>query len=336
MASLVTLAGPQYGELMTTSETCATTGSIAPPLMGPRHIVPTVAGDVCMYVRGRGQPLLLIHSVNAAASSAEVRPLAEKYRHSRRVYSMDLPGFGLSERAPRAYSPRLMTDAILAAVQVIRESTGRQSVDAIALSLGCEFLARAAVEEPTWFRSLALVSPTGLNGGRFLRKPEGSTLESPLVCRIVSNPLLGKRLFKLLTKPVVIRYFLKKSWGSRHIDEELYRYDLQTVRQPGAEYAPLRFLCGALFSADIQNIYQRLAMPVWMARGVHVDFNDYRHEWIVSRLPNWSFSRFSTGAFPHFEALEYFCEDYDRWMEQVVAPRYHGSAPQNTNERRYL
>ena len=326
---------PQYGNFMATPEALATRDPLVPPLMGPRHIVPTAAGDVCMYVRGRGRPLLLIHSVNAAASSAEVRPLEEKYRHSRRVYSMDLPGFGLSERAPRAYSPRLMTDAILAAVQVIKESTGRRSVDAIARSLGCEFLARAAVEQPSWFRSLALVSPTGLNGGRFLRQSEGTTLESPLACRIVGRPWLGRTLYKVLTQPVVIRHFLKKSWGSRHIDEELYRYDLRTVQQPGAEYAPLRFVCGALFSADIQNIYQRLAMPVWMARGVRVDFNDYRHEWIVSRLPNWSFSRFATGAFPHFEALDYFCEDYDRWMEQVVAPRYHRSGPPHSTERRY-
>jgi pimeloyl-ACP methyl ester carboxylesterase len=135
----------------------AMTDVLVPPLMGPRHIVPTVAGDVCLYVRGRGRPLLLIHSVNAAASSAEVRPLEERYRHSRRVYSMDLPGFGLSERAPRPYSPRLMTDAVLAAVRVIQESTGGRAVDAIALSLGCEFLARAAVEQPDWFRSVALV-----------------------------------------------------------------------------------------------------------------------------------------------------------------------------------
>jgi hypothetical protein len=233
----------------------AMTDVLVPPLMGPRHIVPTVAGDVCLYVRGRGRPLLLIHSVNAAASSAEVRPLEERYRHSRRVYSMDLPGFGLSERAPRPYSPRLMTDAVLA--------------------------------------------------------------------------------FKVLSQPVVIRHFLKKTWGSRRIDEELYRYDVRTVRQPGAEFAPLRFVCGSLFSADIQNIYPRLPMPVWMARGVNVDFNEYRHEWIVSRLPNWSFSRFATGAFPHFEALDYFCEDYDRWIDQVVAPRYHRSGPPFDTQRRF-
>jgi pimeloyl-ACP methyl ester carboxylesterase len=313
----------------------AMTDVLVPPLMGPRHIVPTVAGDVCLYVRGRGRPLLLIHSVNAAASSAEVRPLEERYRHSRRVYSMDLPGFGLSERAPRPYSPRLMTDAVLAAVRVIQESTGGRAVDAIALSLGCEFLARAAVEQPDWFRSVALVSPTGLNGGRFLGNAEGSTLESPLACRMLRRPWVGRTLFKVLSQPVVIRHFLKKTWGSRRIDEELYRYDVRTVRQPGAEFAPLRFVCGSLFSADIQNIYPRLPMPVWMARGVNVDFNEYRHEWIVSRLPNWSFSRFATGAFPHFEALDYFCEDYDRWIDQVVAPRYHRSGPPFDTQRRF-
>ena len=61
-------------------------------------------------------PILLVHSINASGSAAEVEPLFEHYRATRPVYALDLSGFGLSSRADRAYTPRLMTDAVLAMV----------------------------------------------------------------------------------------------------------------------------------------------------------------------------------------------------------------------------
>jgi pimeloyl-ACP methyl ester carboxylesterase len=53
---------------------------------------------------GAQLPLLLIHSVNAAASAYEVRPLFDHYRGRRPVYALDLPGFGQSDRSDRLYS----------------------------------------------------------------------------------------------------------------------------------------------------------------------------------------------------------------------------------------
>ena len=76
------------------------------------------------------RPLLLIHSVNAAGSAYEVRPLFDHARATRPVYAIDLPGFGLSERSDRAYTPRLMTDAVLAAAAEIRRRHGDVAIDA--------------------------------------------------------------------------------------------------------------------------------------------------------------------------------------------------------------
>ena len=58
-------------------------------------------------------PLVLVHSVNAAASAAELRPLFERYRATRVVVALELPGFGSSERGPLEYTPTTMTAAIL-------------------------------------------------------------------------------------------------------------------------------------------------------------------------------------------------------------------------------
>ncbi len=55
----------------------------------------------------------------------------------------------------------MMTDAILLCVREIQNVHGRGPIDALAVSLSSEFLARAVTETPLTFRTLALVSPTG-------------------------------------------------------------------------------------------------------------------------------------------------------------------------------
>ncbi|MBL8306612.1 MAG: alpha/beta fold hydrolase [Rubrivivax sp.] len=253
------------------------------------------------YVDGSGPPLLLVHSVNAAASAAEVRPLYEHARRTRTVFAPDLPGYGFSERIDRLYTPRLMTDALHATVRQIQARCGPAPVDALAVSLGCEFLARAAVEQPADFRRLALVSPTGFNGNAVRRGPPGSTRAVPGLHRVLSHPLWAQGLFKQLTRPGVVRFFLEKTWGGKAIDEAMYQYAVATAREPGARFAPLSFLGGGLFSADIHSIYEALGQPVWASHGVRGDFTDYRGLAMISGRPNWRVSVLQTGALPYFE-----------------------------------
>lgn len=285
-------------------------------LPGERIAWPSSAGQLSVYIAGEGPPLLLVHSVNAAASAAEVRPLHAHYQARRTVCSLDLPGYGFSERSDRAYTPRLMTDAIHAATALIRARCGAGPIDALAVSLSCEFLARAAAEAPDQFRTLALVSPTGFRGLRPWRGPTGSTRGKAWLLRALRGPgsVWGGALFRGLTRPAVIRYFLQRTWGSKSIDETLWAYDVLTARAPGAEHAPLHFLSAHLFSADIHTVYEQLAMPVWMSHGVRGDFTDYRGQVIVEGRPNWQFSVFPTGALPYFEVPDDFFGTFDAFL----------------------
>ncbi len=289
-------------------------------LAGERVEFDSPAGRLSVYVAGSGPPLLLVHSVNAAASAAEVRPLHDHGRATRTVFSIDLPGYGFSDRSDRAYTPRLMTDALLATVAFIRQRFGAAPVDALAVSLACEFLARAAAERPAEYRRLALVSPTGFNGLRPWRAAPGTTRGIPWLYRALRGPggAWGAALFRALTRPGVVRYFLQRTWGAKDIDEELWRYDLITTRQPGAEHAPLHFLAANLFSADIHTVYEQLAMPVWMSHGVRGDFTDYRGKVIVERRPNWRISVLQTGALPYFEQPAEFCAELDAFLAEPM------------------
>jgi len=266
------------------------------------------------YLDGEGAPLLLVHSVNAAAAAAEVRPLHERYRTTRTVLSVDLPGYGFSDRSDRPYDPRLMTNALLDATAALAARCGGMAVDAVAVSLSCEFLARAACERPAAFRRVALVSPTGLRGGSYRDGPPGSVVGAPWILRLLRGPGWGGPLFRALTRPAVIRYFLGRTWGSKSIDETLWRYAIETTRQPGAEHAPLHFLAALLFSRDARRLYQSLSQPVWMSHGTRGDFTDYRGKQCVASRANWSFDVFPTGALPYFEVPAEFFARLDAFL----------------------
>ncbi len=300
--------------------------ALSPALSGERREIDSIAGRLSFYAAEPDDsgpaasadrtPLLLLHSINASASAYEVLPLYEHYRKTRPVYAPDLPGFGFSERSDRPYLPRLMTDAVLATVDEIQRVHGDAPIDVIGVSLSSEYAARAAQEAPTRFRSVALVSPTGFNRGAPFDGPAGSTRGIGWLRRFFFNPRWSDGLYRWLTKRSVIRYFLRKTWGSAQIDEGLLDYDVLTTRQPNAKYAPYWFVSAFLFSADISRVYRALSMPVWMVHGVRGDFVDYRHKAAFKHQPGWRFDVMPTGALPYFEDLDDFTALYEAFLNR--------------------
>jgi pimeloyl-ACP methyl ester carboxylesterase len=297
--------------------------SLPAAVSGERRELGSSAGRLSYYCQGPAAdtgtlPLLLIHRINAAGSAYEMKPLNEHYCRQRMVYALELPGFGFSERSERTYTPRLMSDAIHAMVMEIQRLHGTIPIDALALSLSCEFLARAASEKPDAYRSIALVSPTGFDKRAPRNGPPGSHRGSPVLYKIFTFAPWEKGFFDLLSSRPSIRFFLKKTWGSPAIDEGLLEYDYLTTHQPGARFAPYYFVSGFLFSNDITRVYESLKMPVWMSHGVRGDFTDYRDKDRFERKPNWSFQVFQTGALPHFEVNAEFIRGYDAFLAKPV------------------
>ncbi len=290
---------------------------LLPALGGVHTMLATPAGSISLYSAqpddaGNGAPtLLLIHSINAAGSAAEVAPLYAHYGLQRRVVAMELPGYGFSDRSERPYTVRLMTDAVHAVVAHLRASQGGAPVDVLALSLSCEYAARASCERPDSVRRLALVSPTGFSGKRRHYGPAGSSRGVAWLHRLLSRQPWSQWIFSGLTRPAVVRYFLKRTWGAPQIDETLWRYCLQTTRQPGARHAPLYFLSANLFSADINTLYEALDCPVWMSMATRGDFTDYRGRATVAGRANWHMHLVEGGALPYFEDQAEFCAVLD-------------------------
>jgi len=267
----------------------------------PRHSHATADGTrVNYYVEGPegGRPLLLIHAVNAAPSVYEMKPLFEHYRSSRRVYAIDLPGFGFSDRGDRRYSPELYQQTIVDFVTKVI----KQPVDAVSLSLGSEFTAGAILAAPNQFTSLAMISPTGFSTRRL---PDGQGQTAKIVHKIVSVPLWGSGLFKLLTVRPSIRYFMSKSFVGE-VPKEYIEYAHAAAHQPGAHHAPLYFLSGQLFTtAAIETLYPRLNLPVLVIHDGDPNVSFERLPEVLAKHSNWSEARIGPSmGLPHWERLD--------------------------------
>lgn len=223
---------------------------LKPALPGTRvHQPDGSGGQIALYNddAGTGDPVLLIHSVNAAASSYEMRPLFTRLQGERPVWASDLPGFGFSDRGDRPYSPRMMGLSVGQALERI----GRPA-HVVALSLGCEFAARAANDRPDLVRSLAFLSPTGF-GGRVNRDPSFGTL--------LRFPLWSQAVFDGIASRSSIRYYLGKTFVGP-VDEMYVDYAYRSAHQPGARHAAIAFLSGDLHTLTVvDSLYASLEVP---------------------------------------------------------------------------
>ncbi len=301
----------------------------APPAL-PRALPGTLEtvhgsriGAVAFYASPErpGRPLLLIHSINAAGSAYETRPLYLHYRESRPVYAIDLPGFGFSERSRRRYTPRLMVEAIHAVVAEIRARHGGEPIDAIAISLSAAYLAKANLARPGDYASLGLVSPTGFDGRLSGEGPPDEHRGRDVVRSLLDRPVLGPTLFGALVSRASMRFFLEKTFGATKIDEGLLDYGYLAAHQPGAEHAPYCFIAGHLFPTDSTLAYERLRLPVWLVHGQRGDFTDFRLAPRFADRPNWLITSLPTGALPHFERLRAVTDAYDRFLAAIKPAR---------------
>ncbi len=249
----------------------AQVGEVESVLVGETRYYAWREGDVFYKLRGPkgadGQisatatPVLLLHGINAAASSYEMRavfgPLAEQYA----VYAPDLLGFGESDRPPLDYEAELYVQLI---GDFARDIIGSgQGIVAIASSLTGAYLIEAAAREPELFAKLVLIEPTGIHA---LANPPHPL--QYLLYAALRSPVVGDSLFNLLTARRSLSSFLKRD---AYHNPKLVTADMITdyhtvAHQEGGKYAPAAFVGGRL-NLDIADSFASLPLPILLTWG---------------------------------------------------------------------
>lgn len=244
------------------------------------------AGDYEVYwyydIEAEGRPLLFVHSINAAPSAIELKPLFQHFRSYRSVYAPDLPGFG---RSTRHVGMMTASDFAKNISSIIDQMSPSEPPDVIALSLGCEFVARAVVECGANVRSLTFISPTG-----FSRRQPPPLQAQKRLRRLFDFAGFGRGAFKLLRLERSVRYFYGMNF-SGSVPSELVAYALKTTRQPAAHEMPLQFLSMSLFTPNaVGLLYEKLDVPVLVLfdEDPNVTFELFEQ---FEDSPTWQFKR---------------------------------------------
>lgn len=281
-----------------------------------KEYISPAAGRLSYYTSQAksGRPLVLIHSINAAASAYEFLPLFMYYRTQRPVFALDLPGFGFSDRSKRVYSPALYEAAIL---DFLTSQVG-EPADVVALSLGSEFAAAAALAQPDLFNSLVLISPTGFSRSVDMRGSQKASRSgtSDMLHAAFSFTPWARPFYDLLTTRASIEFFLKRSFIGA-VPLNMIDYAYVTSHQPGAENAPFYFISGKLFTPDIrQTVYEAVQVPTLVLYD-RDGFTNFDHlPGLLQRNQSWQAVRLVPSlGLPQFERLEDTVEVLNRFWE---------------------
>lgn len=213
--------------------------------------------QVSYSVRGSGSPVLLVHSIHAAATSCEWRSNVDELARHYRVYAMDLLGFGRSDRPAIRYSAGLYRSLIADfARRVIAAPTAL-----VASSLSGAYAIALAASDPERFPAICVVCPSGISS---LDSERGGSEASRAV---LDAPLIGTATFNALVSRASLTSYLKRVYyADRFVTPELVDVYYATSHQPGARHAPAAFVARQL-DLDIRADLRRLTVPMLVVWG---------------------------------------------------------------------
>jgi pimeloyl-ACP methyl ester carboxylesterase len=201
--------------------------------------------------------MLLIHSINAAASAFEMRAPFSELARDHTVYALDLLGYGESDRPARRYQ----ASDYIALIGAALERIGAPTV-LVASSLGAAYAIAAAAERPQLVRALVLICPTGISQ---LADPPSPAMRA--FYRVLRGPV-GQLLFRGLVSRGGTRYFLRQQAyaSDASLDAETVDGFYRSSHRPGAIYAPICFLSGWL-NCQIGAQFAQLTQPILIVWG---------------------------------------------------------------------
>jgi pimeloyl-ACP methyl ester carboxylesterase len=266
--------------------------------------------------RGTGPALLLIHGIHPAAWSYEWHDNVDHLALTNTVYTLDLLGFGRSDRPAIRYSARLYISLIS---DFVDQVIGDPCV-LVASSLSGAYAVVLGARDPQRFPAVVLVAPAGL-----VRLNRASTIAGEAGQLAVDAPIVGTAMFNALVSRRSIRNFLQKAYADDSIvTDELVEIYYWTSHQRGARHAPAAFLSGHL-NIDVRQALRRLtqsALLIWGEEGTTPVLEESRG--FRTLKPDFETAIVSpAGDLPHDERPDDFNVILSSWLNRLSLSSAH-------------
>lgn len=274
------------------------TSPLPNPLGGERRFYEWRGHSVAYVVSGSGRPVVLIHSIHAAAWSAEWRFSIPVISQRFQTFALDLLGFGASDRPAVQYTAELY----LALIRDFLRDVIRIPAVLVGSSLGGTYALTIAAQSPAFARAVCAIGPAGVSR---LAEPGGRGFH--FAERLLRSRVPGDALFKSLTTRPSIRLFLRDIYADRSaMTDEAVELFWLTAHQPGARYAPAAFI-GMRLNHDLRPLLPQLARPFLLLWGERAGQSPMSEALPFRALaPDAQYAVLPGGDLPHEERADVF------------------------------
>ncbi len=294
-------------------------------LHGSEALYPWTEGTIHYTVRGRGEPMLLLHDLAPGSSAYEYRSVFAALAEGYRVFAPDLLGYGLSGRPAIRYTPQLYVTLIEDLLRQVLGATD-QPAHVIAAGQSAPLAVLAAAARPQLVRSLTLIAPVGLAEPLDERSPLG-VVAAQVAWLLLRAPLIGEGVYNAF----VSRWGLRRALGRRlaagattasRVSDDVIDHYYASAHQPGARFAPVDALAaaqGAIQGAEASEAFAAVRAPtllVWGQRDRAHPVSEGRT--LREARPDTQLRVFATGAMPHVEAPDAFTREVFAWLRATA------------------
>lgn len=241
-------------------------------------------GDIKYLVKGDGDPILLIHDLTPGSSSLEWKKVIDKFSDKYRVYALDLPGFGVSDKKIKTYTNFLYVSAVCDFISdIIKEKT-----TIVTSGEAASIAVLSAYQHKDLFEKIVFVNPNSIEEFNIVPDKDDEKIK-----KLFSLPIIGTFVYLINVRKYNDADCLFAS-----------QYDGENARHYYGSYI------SNYINFPIYHRIGNIDIPMLLITGEKFDNIFGTSSEYSKYVDNFTIIE-NASQFPHLEKPEAFCETFD-------------------------
>ena len=220
-------------------------------------------GKIKYDKKGKGSPLLFIHDLTVGSSSYEYHRLINNLTDNHEVYTLDLLGYGLSEKPSITYTNNIFEQLITDFIKNVIE----KKTYVVATGSAVPFVIMACHNNPEFFDKLIFINPQSLYSQNQI--PSNQTKFLKL---LFETPIIGTFIYNILnTKHSFEKTFANEYFYDRSKIKEKYISNYMEAAQSSGYFAKYSFASyvGRFMNTNIIHSLKKINNSILMIGGAN-------------------------------------------------------------------
>lgn len=259
-------------------------------------------GKISYNTKGEGSPMLLLHRIGIGSDSCEWNRNVDILSKYYKVYTIDLVGFGKSDRPNITYTAYLYSQLIIDFINdIIKEPS-----NVIATSLSGAFTTMAYSLSPNLFKKLMLICPSGIGDTNTT-----FTKNDRWIKFFINSPIIGTSIYNYITSKKNCRKILLENvfFDENNLTDEIVNQYYYSSHYKGAKskFAVASYIANYM-NVSIEMSLSKVTLPLYIIWGKNANLNPVSDIEIIKQLnPNIEYAIFDqTKLLPHIENAREF------------------------------